>query len=1686
MTQLFDTQGIVFNSGNDNFASAETTNQLKALAATGANTVSIVGRNFQSALTSNSFIDQPRTTDLSVLGTVIDNAHAAGLKVTITPHLDLPIATDRSKIVPTDIAQWFKNYTALIVDYAKTAQAHGAEMLSLGTEMDGVLNASTTGYWNDLIAQVRAVYSGKLTYQAGPNTTGDVPFWDKLDVISTDAYVAVATSTTPTVDDVVKAWNTIPTDEWMANKFDSMSPIDFYKSLSEKYGKPIEFGEIGYRNVDGAGTHPGDFSVNMNFDDAEQATLYQGLFKAFAGESSWFSGVNAFDWTSTDMKWTGGKYHLAGSAALPVIEQWFSGANNATAGKTVSGTVANETLTGGSGDDVLRGGAGADLLAGGRGNDLLDGDGGGAQPTGTMTVYASGTAAAGVAPIMNVLVNGKVIATTTVAADGASHAFTFDIPAGTSPSAVALAFANDYNANGEDRNLFIQKVVVNGTTLDQSLATNAKYPGTFSLKSNGQLGFDLASRADIMGGALSGNDTLNGGEGSDTVTYASALGGVAVDLGKQGAAQDTVGAGRDTLTGIENLIGSQFADVLTGDANANVIAGNGGGDSIDGKGGNDLLIGGDGKDAFTVSAGNGSDTIQAFTPGSDVIHLNGYGLDSFEKVKAIATQSGSDTMLHMANGETLTLSGVTLTSLTPADFGLTLADTIRTTLANYTLDAVSHGLTFVGVGATTLIGNALDNIITGGSSDDVLKGMAGNDTLIGGGGNDTLDGGTGNDRMEGGAGNDTYLVDAAGDTVIEAAGGGTDTVKTTLGATSLAANVENLTFVGTGDATLIGNELANLLTGGAGNDRLDGGTGIDTIAGGLGNDTYVVDATGDVVTELAGQGNDTILTSLSTYKLDANVENLTYTGTANATLTGNELDNILTGGSGNDTLNGGAGHDTLAGGAGDDLYIVDAPGGAIVEAANGGLDTVKTSLATYTLAANVENLVYTGTGVATLTGNASDNVITAGALGGTLSGGAGNDTLNGGNGDDRLDGGTGDDVMQGGAGNDTYVVDSAGDQVVEAQGKGTDTVLTTSANTTLASNVENLTYIGNGEAALTGNTLANLITGGAGNDTLTSVGGNDTLTGGAGNDTYVVTSLADKVVEAANGGNDTIRTAYGTYTLGANVENLAYTGTANATLNGNELDNIVTGGAGNDKLFGMAGNDTLVGGGGNDVFDGGTGNDLLQAGAGDDTLDGGVGQDTLDGGAGNDVYIVDGAGDVVIEAAGAGTDTVKTTLLAYTLAANAENLTYTGTGTATLTGNQLDNVVTAGATGGNLYGGAGDDTLVGGNGNDLLDGGTGADVMKGGAGDDIYFIDSIGDVVVEDAGKGTDTVKTTLATYTLAAGLENLTFVGAGDATLTGNYSANVITGGAGNDLLTSVGGNDTLVGGAGDDTYVVSSLTDVVREDANGGLDTIKTGLLTYTLANNVENLTFTGTSGATMTGNALDNVITGGTGGDKLYGLAGNDTLVGGAGHDTIDGGTGNDTMIGGTDNDTYYVDAVGDRVVEAANEGTDTVKTTLASYTLADNVEKLEFAGSGNATLIGNALANLITGGNGNDVLRGGGGADTLTGGLGADKFAFLEGDLGTANGSTQTVTIADFNHAQGDKIDLSGIDANKLAGGDQAFTWHANGNDHVAGAMWLTQYQDTTFVNLDTDGDGKGDYFLRVMNKGVALAATDFVL
>ncbi len=279
---------------------------------------------------------------------------------------------------------------------------------------------------------------------------------------------------------------------------------------------------------------------------------------------------------------------------------------------------------------------------------------------------------------------------------------------------------------------------------------------------------------------------------------------------------------------------------------------------------------------------------------------------------------------------------------------------------------------------------------------------------------------------------------------------------------------------------------------------------------------------------------------------------------------------------------------------------------------------------------------------------------------------------------DVFNGNGGADIFNGYGGDDSFVTDG-GDVIVETADGGTDTVFS-SADHTLAANVENLTLITTAISA-TGNLAANMLAGNVLANILDGAGGADTIAGDAGDDTYF-TDGGDTIVETTGGGIDTVESLID-YVLGEFVENLVLRGTA-VSGTGNAEANILTGNALDNTLIGLGGDDRLHGGGGLDL---------------------------LEGGAGNDTYVIDG-GETIVESVGGGTDSVESSV-DYELVAEIENLVLTGVAVAG-TGNASAN---------HLTGNASDNTLFGMEGDDIIDGSSGNDTMTGGTGDDIYKVD---------------------------------------------------------------------------------------------------------------------------------------------------------------------------------------------------------------------------------------------------------------------------------------------------------------------------------------------------------------------------
>jgi Ca2+-binding RTX toxin-like protein len=758
----------------------------------------------------------------------------------------------------------------------------------------------------------------------------------------------------------------------------------------------------------------------------------------------------------------------------------------------------------------------------------------------------------------------------------------------------------------------------------------------------------LSSFADQITAAITAvnvpNITVHAGDGADL-----AVGSPGNDTLYGEAGDDNLQArlGNDHLyggDGNDSLYGDDGDDILNGGAGDDGVFGESGDDYIFASAGTDWLRGLDGIDTVDFSNAPG-----AATGGLGGIVVNGWGtstIDGFEKLVA----SAFDDSIQVSGASFLELHAGAGNDTVPMDTGF--AGTVYGEDGDdLTIDIWGGSETvFGGAGNDRLFLGQGNNIGYGGLGNDRLITGSGLDVLYGEDGNDILNGGGGADDMTGGLGDDLYVIDNAGDVVTELASEGADLVETSLVAYTLGTNVENLTGTLGAAQSLIGNELANTITGGAGADIINGVGGIDTMGGGDGDDTYIVDATGDVITEGAGGASGVdVAVVFANYTLSANVEvlyglnssiGLTLNGIGgNDTIYGSNQSDTINGGGGNDTLLGFDGTNAMAGGAGDDTYYTASAADSLTEAAAAGFDIVVASY-DIILGANLEQLAVIGAATSG-TGNGEDNFMSGAnsTNGVTLNGAGGNDflygslqsdTLIGGAGNDLLIGLDGTNTMTGGTNDDVYYSFSATDIINENSGEGFDTVVAfTSIN--LSNNIEQLIVQGTatnatgtggneiiyglnsglgltldggvGNDTIYGSNQSDNLIGGTGNDIILGFGGTNSFTGGAGDDQYYTSSAIDTLTEGAAGGNDIVVASYNK-TLDANFEQLILIGSATSGT-GNGDNNVLNGaiaGAG-ATLDGAGGNDNLFGSGFADTLAGGTGDDVMFGDAGADTFD---------------------------------------------------------------------------------------------------------------------------------------------------------------------------------------------------------------------------------------------------------------------------------------------------------------------------------------------------------------------------------------------------------------------------------------------------------------------------------------------------
>ncbi|HYC47443.1 MAG TPA: type I secretion C-terminal target domain-containing protein [Burkholderiales bacterium] len=1326
----------------------------------------------------------------------------------------------------------------------------------------------------------------------------------------------------------------------------------------------------------------------------------------------------------------------------------------------VIGTHFADTLTGGdannnhpSDSEVFAGRGGVDTIDGGTGNDWAEYRDAAA---GVVVDIAAGTASNDGDGASDVLISiervrGSAFADTIFGSDTTSGNERFEGMAGddtidgrggldyvmytNSPSAVTVTF----NGDGS------------GT------ATGGHGSDTFF----GIEGVRGSNSADVLTGSnrtdsieyfegFGGNDTIHGNGGIDRIEYSQSGSGVTVNLV---AGTATGGAGNDTFTGIEQIMGSRFNDILTGDTGPNRIDGSDGNDTIQGGEGDDVLLGGAGDDSINGSFG--VDTIDGGA-GSDT--LNRSGATTVQVINFVTGTNGGDTFVNMENATT-------------SAFDDTL---IGNGIANRLNGGAGNDLIVGGAGDDTLDGgenaagalpdnDALDysgstspvnvNLATGIATDGLggtdrisnierVIGTAGNDVLTGGdatnndpqgsenfqgrGGNDLIDGGIGNDWAEYTNAAAGIVGDLAAGTVSNDGDGGQDTL---VSVERLRGSAHDDTMFGSD--TTSGNER---FEGNAGNDTIDGRGGIDHL--------HFVSAPAGINITLGIDGSGTAADGYGTIDTFSGIEGVRGSAFAD-TITGSDrtdVTEIFEGSGGDDIIDGQGGRDraeyqqALSG-------IVVNLGMSTATDGRGGTDTLL--------------------GIEEVTGSRFNDVII---------GGGGDDRLLGMNGDDTLNGGAGADVIDGGGGIDTLDRSGGtGPQVVNlvTGTNGADVVL----------NIENV--LGSAHAdTIIGNGFVNRLEGRAGDDLLWGGDGLDTIDGGDGNDTLsaaLATGLTSGITINLGGavGQDII----------SNIENAI--GTAFA-----------------DTLQGSVGNNQLEGGAGDDVY-------IYNVGFGSDTIIDSAGSDRLDivGSQWNDFVSVTYSGGPALSAV-AGGAILGVELVTLDLGLNMgpppgspppmgfnlDTLSYAGSifdVTATL------GFSASGFTGAilgveNLTGGSGNDTLIGDGSFNILNGGDGNDTLWAGDG-------LAGDFDTIDGGDGIDTLS--------AAGLAGGAFVdlfggpgfdaisnvenaigSAFDDTLRGSFLANNLQGGDGNDtyIYRNFGDADTVVDSAGaldvlqivgndfdDILNVFWSGTGVITEVNGGsasGIESVTLDLGANGFGGHADWLIYTPSTNADVTVDLAANTASGFTsiaGVESVSGGAGNDTLTGTSGNNKIDGGNGNDWIRSGDGND--IIDGGG---------GTDTfdVSQDFGAHHIAlgnpfpmgfDTVFNIEnvIGSAGDDIILGDFFANDLNGGGGNDVLSGGANADTLTGGAGNDTFRWSNGDQ---QFPVIVDTITDFDAAPStDRLELT-----DLLQGE-----HANSASLVNYLNFV--YTGTaTEIRIDTHGFGGG------ISQQINLTGVDF--
>lgn len=729
MAGIFDTQGFGFLSNyNGAFTTSAALAAMQEIAGTNANSISLAPRIFTQSKTSNDVIADPAKTESDAnIATAIANAHALGLSVMLKPMLTGLDGTNQAQITPSDPAAFFASYKAEMLDLARVASQSGAESLSIGNELSALSGTEYRSYWVDLIDAVRSVYHGTITYSAATDEASHVSFWDQVDEIGINAYPPLTSKLDPTVQEMVTAWTTMPTDNYWAGVMNHMSPVNFFHSLATEYGKQVLFTEAGYRSLDGTNISPGGWNGSTTPDVQEQYDAFNAFFQVWGAEGgSWFKGAEIWNWDANNVYSPTG-YSPMGKPAQQLITEWYRGQHQPP-GLAIQGSPSADLIDVGSGNDTLSGGIGNDVIKAGAGNDIIIG-GPDTIPKltdTTVTVTGYSSVVGGIGAKMALLINGQQVGDT-VEFHGASDAsgyqtYTFSFHNPASVTSLDVAFLNDVSGAGGDRNLYVKDITVNGEHLAAADAVNPSSPGTWNLYQNGAIHYDMTSHQDLFYGAATDNDTIDGGPGNDVI-----YGGAGADVIHGGSGDDIINGGPGIATATDQLYGDAGNDIikagpgdtgamldggagndqLYGGLAANVMNGGDGNDYLSGGGGHDVMHGGAGDDTLKagtaasqlygdagndrliggsgndyLSGGNGNDTF-VFGPNfgkdviadfqnsggtQDIVQLDHTVFADFNAVQSHMAQVGSSVVITLDASNSIEIKNMTVSQLHAADF----------------------------------------------------------------------------------------------------------------------------------------------------------------------------------------------------------------------------------------------------------------------------------------------------------------------------------------------------------------------------------------------------------------------------------------------------------------------------------------------------------------------------------------------------------------------------------------------------------------------------------------------------------------------------------------------------------------------------------------------------------------------------------------------------------------------------------------------------------------------------------------------------------------------------------------------------------------------------------------------------------------------------------------------------------